>query len=254
MNCDDFRCVEKAGLDNGGPTLLPWSAMASRGVAVTTEAEIAARVAHQINNPLTALIANLDVALSEIAVLARDLHSCASIEERLRDARDAAERVHRAVRELTLQAGLPAWSPTASQPAVPLDSIGPVRRGRVLIIDDEQLIAAAVQRTLAVDHEVTTLARARDALEQLMQGSCFDLILCDIMMPEMNGMELYTELLRIAPEQATRMVFLTGGPCTTLAKDFLAQVPNAHIEKPFDTRRLRLLVARHMRSYEAVAS
>jgi len=227
--------------------------MASTGVAVTTEAEIAARVAHQINNPLTAVIANLDVALSEIAALARDLHSCASIEERLRDARDAAERVHRAVRELTRQGGVPAWSPPV-QPGMPVEAMGPVRRGRVLIVDDEQLIAAAVQRTLALDHEVTTVARARDALERLLGGSCFDLILCDIMMPDMTGIELYSELMRVAPEQACRMVFLTGGPCTSLAKDFLAQVPNAHIEKPFDTRRLRVLVARHMHSHEAVAS
>jgi CheY-like chemotaxis protein len=225
--------------------------MGSRHAAVPTEAEIAARVAHQINNPLTALIANLDVALSEIAALARDLHSCASIEERLRDARDAAERVHRTVRELTRGGTVPAWSPARSQPSSP---IGPGRRGRVLIIDDERLIVAALQRTLAVEHEVTSLARARDALEQLLNGSRFDLILCDIMMPDMNGMELYAELMQREPEQAGRMVFLTGGACTAFAKDFLARVPNAHIEKPFDTNRLRALVAGHMRSYETVAS
>jgi CheY-like chemotaxis protein len=225
--------------------------MGSRHVAAPTEAEVAARVAHQINNPLTALIANLDVALSEIAVLARDLHSCASIEERLRDARDAAERVHRTVRELTRDGTVPAWTPARSQPSLPM---GPVRRGRVLIIDDERLIVAALQRTLAVEHEVTSLGRARDALEQLLNGIRFDLILCDIMMPDMNGMELYAELMHLKPEQAGRMVFLTGGPCTSFAKDFLARVPNAHIEKPFDTSRLRALVAVHMRSYEAVAS
>jgi CheY-like chemotaxis protein len=129
-----------------------------------------------------------------------------------------------------------------------------VRRGRVLIIDDERLIATAVQRTLAIDHEVTVLERARPALERLLNGNRFDLILCDLMMPEMTGIELYAELLRQQPDQACRMVFLTGGPSTNLVKDFLARVPNAHIEKPFDTRRLRALVAGHMRSHEAVAS
>jgi CheY-like chemotaxis protein len=219
---------------------------------MTTEAELAAYVAHQINNPLTAVIANLDVALSEIAALARDLQTCAAIEERLRDARDAAERVHRTVRELSRESPIPAWSPSHN-PEISISAL-PVRRGRVLIVDDEQLIATAVQRTLAIDHEVMTAGRARTALEQVQHGVRFDLILCDIMMPDMNGMELYAELLRLEPEQARRMVFLTGGPCSSFAKEFLARVPNAHIEKPFDTRRLRALVAGHMQSHAAIAS
>jgi CheY-like chemotaxis protein len=214
---------------------------------------MAALVAHQINNPLTAVIANLDVALSEITTLARDLESCAAIEERLRDARDAAERVHRSVIELTRGSSIPAWSPATSR-APALEAAGPVRRGRVLIVDDERLIATAVQRTLATEHEVMIVERARLALEQLLGGSRFDLILCDLMMPDMTGIELYAELMRQHPDQASRMVFLTGGPSTNLARDFLARVPNAHIEKPFDSGRLRALVAGHMRSYEAVAS
>jgi CheY-like chemotaxis protein len=214
---------------------------------------MAALVAHQINNPLTAVIANLDVALREITTLARDLESCAAIEERLRDARDAAERVHRAIVELTRGSSIPAWSPAPSR-APAFEAAGPVRRGRVLIVDDERLIAMAVQRTLATEHEVMIVERARLALEQLLGGRRFDLILCDLMMPDMTGIELYAELMRQHPDQASRMVFLTGGPSTNLAKDFLARVPNAHIEKPFDSGRLRALVAGHMRSYEAVVS
>ncbi|HEX4351681.1 MAG TPA: response regulator [Polyangiales bacterium] len=219
---------------------------------VTTEAEFAAHVAHQINNPLTAVIANLDVAISEISTLARDLQSCVSIEERLRDAREAAERLHRTVREMARDSPVPAWKPPPPVPEPSDDH--PPRRGRVLVVDDERLIAAAVQRTLAREHEVTALGRARDALEGLRSGLRFDLILCDLMMPEMNGIELHAELIQLAPDQAARMVFLTGGPCTSLAKDFLATVPNPHIEKPFDTRRLRALVAGHMLQHEAVAS
>jgi CheY-like chemotaxis protein len=225
--------------------------MGSGRVAVTTEGEIAARVAHQINNPLTAVIANLDVALAEIAGLARDLETCALIEERLRDARDAAERVHRAVRDLTRGSDVPPWS-MPQPPVLIVDSLGPVRRGRVLVLDDEQLIATALTRTLAIDHEVTTLARAQEALQQLRAGTRFDLILCDIMMPDMNGIELHAHLIQLAPDQAARMVFLTGGTGTSLARDFLDSIPNPHIEKPFDTRRLRALVAGHMRCHDAI--
>ena len=216
---------------------------------MTTEGEIAARVAHQLNNPLTAVIANLDVALAEIASLARELETCATIEERLRDARDAAERVHRAVRDLTR--GQVPWSPPRAA-AVPVEMVGPVRRGRVLVVDDEHLIAAALSRTLAFDHEVTMLPGAREALDRLRDGTRFDLILCDIMMPDMNGIELHAQLVQLAPDQAARMVFLTGGPGTSLARDFLDSVPNAHIEKPFDTRRLRAVVAGHMLCYDAI--
>jgi CheY-like chemotaxis protein len=225
--------------------------MGSGRVAVTREGEIAARVAHQLNNPLTAVIANLDVALAEIASLARELETCAAIEERLRDARDAAERVHRAVRDLTRGNVVPSWTPPRA-PATPAEVTGPVRRGRVLVVDDEHLIANALSRTLALDHEVTTLAGARAALDRLRDGTRYDLILCDIMMPEMNGIELHTHLIQLAPDQAARMVFLTGGPGSSLARDFLESIPNAHIEKPFDTRRLRAVVAGHMRCYDAI--
>jgi CheY-like chemotaxis protein len=220
---------------------------------VTTEPEFAAHVAHQINNPLTVVIANLDVAIVEVTALAQNLESCVSIEERLRDARAAAERLHRTVSELARNSPVPAWTAT-EQATEPTESAAPCRRGRVLVVDDERLIAAALQRTLATEHEVTALGRAREALDGLIAGQRFDLILCDLMMPEMTGIEFHAELSHLAPDQAARMVFLTGGPCTPFAKEFLANVPNLHIEKPFDTRRLRALVSTHMRSHDAVAS
>jgi CheY-like chemotaxis protein len=227
--------------------------MGSRRVAVTTEPEFAAHVAHQINNPLTVVIANLDVAIIEVTALAQNLESCVSIEERLRDARAAAERLHRTVSELARNSPVPAWTPPEPTPDSS-ESATPCRRGRVLVVDDERLIAAALQRTLASEHEVTALGRAREALDGLIAGQRFDLILCDLMMPEMTGIEFHAQLTHLAPDQAARMVFLTGGPCTPFAKDFLANVPNLHIEKPFDTRRLRALVSTHMRSHDAVVS
>jgi hypothetical protein len=48
------------------------------------------------------------------------------------------------------------------------------------------------------------------------------------------------------------MVFLTGGIFTTHARAFLSAVPNTHIEKPFDTHRLRLVVNGCLRQHEAV--
>jgi CheY-like chemotaxis protein len=62
------------------------------------------------------------------------------------------------------------------------------------------------------------------------------------MMPQMTGMELHAELARLAPEQAARIVFVTGGAFTAGARAFLDAVPNQRIEKPFETQQLRAVL------------
>ncbi|WP_044189855.1 two-component regulator propeller domain-containing protein [Hyalangium minutum] len=120
---------------------------------------------------------------------------------------------------------------------------GTVERGQVLVVDDDPLVSAALRRTLAKDHEVEVVVSARRALEMLCSPKAhYDVILCDLMMPEMTGMELYAQLVRAAPEQARRMVFITGGAYTPAAKEFLEQVSNPRVEKPFDPERLRELI------------
>jgi DNA-binding NtrC family response regulator len=121
-------------------------------------------------------------------------------------------------------------------------------------VDDEHLITMAVQRALSLQHEVRSFDRAQAAFECMSQGERFDVILCDLMMPDMSGMELHAWVSRIAPDQAARMVFLTGGIFTSHARAFLAAVPNTHIEKPFDTHRLRLVVNGCLRQHEAVST
>jgi CheY-like chemotaxis protein len=223
-----------------------------RGLGIA-DGDLAATVAHEINNPLTVVIANLDVALHQLAELSSSDDACEAIAERLKDARYAAERIHHAVRGI------------ASSSIVPLSSVRrdayvgissadetPIRRARVLVVDDEQLITMAVQRALSLQHEVRSFDRAQAAFECMSQGERFDVILCDLMMPDMSGMELHAWVSRIAPDQAARMVFLTGGIFTTGARAFLAAVPNTHIEKPFDTHRLRLVVNGCLRQHEAI--
>jgi CheY-like chemotaxis protein len=221
-----------------------------RGVGVA-EADVAANVAHEINNPLTVVIANLDVALHQLAELSNSGSACDAIAERLKDARHAAERIHHAVRGIASVAtsGIPRRD---SLTALSAADETPVRRARVLVIDDEQLITVAVHRTLSLQHEVRSFDRALAAFECMCQGDRFDVILCDLMMPDMSGMELHAWLSRMAPDQAARMIFLTGGIFTSGARAFLAAVPNAHIEKPFDTHRLRLVVNGCLRRHEAV--
>ncbi len=116
------------------------------------------------------------------------------------------------------------------------------RRCRILVVDDEPIIAKAVQRALSQEHEVVTIGNAIEALHRIGAGERFDVILADLMMPQMTGMDLYSELSRIAPEQASAMIFLTGGAFTTRARSFLDATPNQRVEKPFDIRHLRALI------------
>jgi signal transduction histidine kinase len=115
---------------------------------------------------------------------------------------------------------------------------------RVLVVDDEPLVASAVARALARGYEVTTSTAARDALGRIEAGERFDAVLCDLMMPQMSGMELHSRVAVLAPELASRFVFVTGGAFTDAAADFLRTTTNPWIEKPFDPHALRDLVDR----------
>ncbi len=116
------------------------------------------------------------------------------------------------------------------------------RRGRVLVVDDERAIGQSIRRILMSEHEVVILTRAQHARDLIAQGDRFDVILCDLMMPEMTGMDLHASLVALAPDQAERMVLLTGGAFTSTARHFLESVPNLRIEKPFDSANLRAII------------
>ncbi len=119
----------------------------------------------------------------------------------------------------------------------------PDRRGRILVVDDEPIVGAAIRRTLDREHDVTVASSGREALELISKAE-FDLILSDVLMPEISGIDLY-ELLRESCLAATeRVVFITGGAFTSTAREFLQSIPNPTLEKPFEPEALRELVRR----------
>lgn len=120
--------------------------------------------------------------------------------------------------------------------ARPIEAVS--RRLRVLVIDDDERVATAVERLLGTDHEVATEIDARRALGRLLAGESYDVVLCDVMMPTLSGVELHRVLSEAAPDQADRIVFVTGGAFSDATRDFLATVGNVCIEKPFDPRQL----------------
>jgi signal transduction histidine kinase len=130
-------------------------------------------------------------------------------------------------------------------PPPPVKILGE-RAGHILVIDDEQLLCSAIERILGANHYVTTVTSARDALSRLGGGERFDLILCDLMMPEMTGMDLYGELQRSMPDQLKKFIFMSGGAFTDNARAFLARSSNEVIDKPFGSAGLRQLVERFL--------
>ncbi|HVY36843.1 MAG TPA: ATP-binding protein [Polyangia bacterium] len=140
---------------------------------------------------------------------------------------------------VTLPPALMDAPATFSTPTIPdVDAKG----GRLLVVDDEAMILGALRRSLGTDYNVTCVGDGRRALERIKSGERFDVILCDLMMPELTGMDLHAELERIAPDQAGRMVFVSGGAFTPRAREFLERVPNARVEKPIDFQNLRVLL------------
>jgi PAS domain S-box-containing protein len=117
---------------------------------------------------------------------------------------------------------------------------------RVLVIDDEPSLGRALTRMLAHEHEVVVALSGREGLACLLEDESFDPVLCDLMMPDMSGIELYEELLEARPHIAERIIFMTGGAFTPRAREFLESVPNLRLEKPFDLETLRDAVQRRL--------
>jgi signal transduction histidine kinase len=122
-------------------------------------------------------------------------------------------------------------------------------RARILVIDDEPRVTEAVRGLLEPDYDVTVRTSGTAAialLAQEPQGAGFDVILCDMHMPEMTGMDLYEELVRLRPAMAERTIFMTGGTFTRKSREFVTRVKNPCIDKPIDMAALRSLLAKSL--------
>lgn len=113
---------------------------------------------------------------------------------------------------------------------------------RVLVIDDEPLVRTTIARMLAREYTITVAADAQAALAMISAGERFEVILCDVSMSGMSGIELHAALSQRQPDQARRMVFLSGGAFTGDTIDFLRQMNHRHLEKPFALSQLRSMI------------
>jgi PAS domain S-box-containing protein len=121
------------------------------------------------------------------------------------------------------------------------------RRGRVLVVDDEALVAAAVRRALAAEHDVTTILSGREALDHLVTHPDYDVVISDLLMPGMTGVDLWDAVQARSPELAARMIFVTGGAFTPSSREFVEAHRESCLHKPFDLDQLRELVRSRVR-------
>lgn len=143
---------------------------------------------------------------------------------------------------------LPLTTPTpvtveaTSRPAPRPDG----RRLRVLLVDDELYLLRAVQRMLAREFEVSAATGGKMAITTLENASedTFDVVVSDLSMPDVSGMDLHAWLTEHRPELALRTIFATGGAYTARAREFLDRVPNPRIEKPFTLDAIATLIRR----------
>ena len=122
----------------------------------------------------------------------------------------------------------------------------PLRRGRLMIVDDDKKVARSLELLLQGDHDVEVSTEPRAVADRVLAGERFDVILCDLMMPVMTGMDLHALVADHAPEQAQRFVFVTGGAFTPAADAFIQRVENIVLQKPYDLEKLQAALTVHL--------
>jgi signal transduction histidine kinase/CheY-like chemotaxis protein len=143
--------------------------------------------------------------------------------------------------------GRHAVAPAAAEAKAPTVPRTAARRAKILVVDDEAAIGTAIRRLLAKVHDVTVALHADAALELLRaDGAAYDLIICDLMMPGRNGVDVYQLLVRDRPADAARLVFLTGGVFDPKIGEFLDRCERPVLQKPFAKAELEALVLEMM--------
>jgi signal transduction histidine kinase/CheY-like chemotaxis protein len=144
----------------------------------------------------------------------------------------------------TVSVILPVAASDAQMPEATPEPVDPVQRqdGTILLIDDEPSMQRALRRLLQRrGYEVTTAANGQEGLLALETRS-YEVILCDMRMPDLDGPGFYRELKQRYPHLLARVIFLTGDVLSPEAEAFFAQVDNPRLEKPFKAQEVRRVI------------
>lgn len=231
-------------------------------VAVTQEREhglhaFAAEFGRALNEPLAFMVGNLELAQCmagelETRLKGPDAFSMVGLGQLLARVQRGAERIASLTRDLSASARFDLHTrreqaPEAAEPA-PQPASEIVRRfPSVLVVDDEPMVCDMIAAILGADYNVATFTDPRAALASMLQGS-YEVILCDLMMPGITGMEIYEQLARQRPVLTERIIFLSAGAFSERVRGFLASSCRPQLHKPFQREELLDMIDAHLTS------
>jgi CheY-like chemotaxis protein len=109
---------------------------------------------------------------------------------------------------------------------------------RVLIVDDDKEVLGMFHSIVSRKFEATSFSDSREAIKSLADGQKYDCIICDLMMPNLGGMEFYQKLKEVSPEHCQKIIFITGGSFTSVTDQFLRTSGIIFMEKPISFKDL----------------
>lgn len=114
---------------------------------------------------------------------------------------------------------------------------------RILIVDDELFLLYSLRRMLEDLYDVTIALGGKKAIDIInKQSPPFDLIICDVSMPEINGVNLYLYVEQHHRGQEKNIIFMTGGPLSVYLDDFFVGHKTLCLAKPFESDQLKKII------------
>jgi signal transduction histidine kinase len=120
-------------------------------------------------------------------------------------------------------------------------------RGRILVIDDFPAIGRMISDALP-EHDVTVVSQPSEAFARLESNETFDVILCDLLMPDLGGGDVLKRLEGEWPHLAASLIFMTGGAFTPESRELLARSKQMVLSKPFSIEELRTTILAHLQA------
>lgn len=124
------------------------------------------------------------------------------------------------------------------------------RRASLLVVDDDESLGRALGRMLGAWYDVTLAGTAGEAIALIERSGAFDLILCDVSMPDVGGVEFFERLGGAHAEVAERIVFMTGGSLELSVAESLREHAHRTICKPFTRDVLLAVIEAHLRAFD----
>jgi CheY-like chemotaxis protein len=115
---------------------------------------------------------------------------------------------------------------------------------RMLVIDDEVFLGQTLRMGLEDAFSIEVELRGQPALDRLLSGEQWDIVLCDLSLPDLSGSQIWSRLREARPELASRFVIMTGGAVTQESQSFLSLYPGPVLQKPFRLSDVEALAVR----------